>query len=165
MSTHIEEEAETSTASGSLTVTAALDKLDSVISMITDELKKRACPTSVLNQVSIALEELFVNVCNYAYASKGEPGTCKVSFSFPTPYVLVVELVDEGIPFNPLTREDPTRPGSIMDARIGGLGIFMAKKSVDDITYRHEDGRNILTFKKVWRGSPLAKDRAQNTDE
>ena len=61
---------------------------------------------------------------------------------------MTIELRDQGIPFDPLTREDPTKPASIQETKVGGLGIFMTKKIMDDVTYAYRDGQNILMLKK-----------------
>jgi anti-sigma regulatory factor (Ser/Thr protein kinase) len=66
------------------------------------------------------------------------------------PRGIVIALVDKGWPFDPLTRKDPTKPTSIQEAKIGGLGIFMTKKSVDDIAYMRAGDKNVVVFGKMW---------------
>ena len=97
------------------------------------------------NQLDIALEELFVNVCRYAYADQDEPGEVSVDYVYnANPNAITVQITDHGVPFDPLTRKDPTRPASVQEATIGGLGIFMAKKSVDDFSYLRDGDSNVV---------------------
>ena len=136
---------------GSITVPATLDQLEKVAAMIEEELEKRLCPIGAQRKIEVALEELFVNVCRYAYANQREPGTVMVSYAYSTnPSAMTIELRDQGIPFDPLTREDPTKPASIQETKVGGLGIFMVKKSMDDFMYMYDKGSNVVVFKKGW---------------
>jgi anti-sigma regulatory factor (Ser/Thr protein kinase) len=132
-------------------VQATTDHLSEVLDSVEDELYKRLCPVDVKHKIIIALEELFVNVCRYAYADQDEPGMVTVSYTYsPEPQAIYIEIVDQGIPFNPLTREDPNRPTSIDTVAIGGLGIYMVKKSMDTFTYHRVNDRNIVTIGKNW---------------
>lgn len=136
---------------GTIEVPAELSYLDDVIDMVDVELVGRLCPVGIRHRVEVALEELFVNVCRYAYADKEEPGMVRVSYAYGTnPSSITVELVDQGIPFDPLTLGDPTKPSSIQEAKIGGLGIFMVRKSMDDFSYVHDAGNNVVAFSKRW---------------
>ena len=140
-----------SDAAGSIVVPATLEHLGTAERMVAEELERRLCPQGVQHKVEVALEELFVNVCSYAYAGQDAPGEVAVSYSYDVnPPTIEVELRDAGVPFNPVTREDPTKPSSIQEATIGGLGIFMVKKSVDELVYRREGNDNIVSFKKSW---------------
>ena len=134
-----------------IVVPATLDHFEEVMNLVGGELERRLCPVGVMHKIEIALEELFVNVCNYAYAEQGEPGMVTVRYVYRTnPSSITVELSDNGVPFNPLTREDPTKPSSIQEARIGGLGIFMVKKYMDDFAYVYDKDRNVVAVKKSW---------------
>lgn len=136
---------------GTLTVPATLEHLDEAQAVIDEELEKRLCPVSVQHKIDVAFEELFVNVCRYAYAGQREPGSVQVSYAYSVdPSAMIIELRDQGIPFDPVTREDPTKPSSIQEAKIGGLGIFMVKRSMDDLIYTYDKGSNVVVFKKGW---------------
>lgn len=136
---------------GSATYLATLDHLDEAIRLVSAELESRLCPIDVQHKVEIALEELFVNVCRYAYADKDEPGTVQVRYAYGTnPSSITVELSDQGVPFDPLKREDPTLPSSAQEAKVGGLGIFMVKRTMDDFTYMRDGDTNVVVFKKGW---------------
>jgi anti-sigma regulatory factor (Ser/Thr protein kinase) len=134
-----------------MVVPASLDQLDVVNEFIARELEKYDCPMPAQMQLDVALEEMFVNVCHYAYKDSDEPGGCVVSYLCTShPRGIVIALVDKGWPFDPLTRKDPTKPTSIQEAKIGGLGIFMTKKSVDDIAYMRAGDKNVVVFGKMW---------------
>ena len=124
-----------------------------VVNFINEELKRRHAPKSVFNPLAIAAEELFVNVCHYAYpdATPGEPGEVRISYEYcPSPTSLKVTISDDGIPYDPLAKPDPEAHDNIADVPIGGLGIFMTKKSVDDISYERVGDSNVVTFVKRW---------------
>ena len=138
---------------GTRTVPATLEHLGEVNALIVEELEQRLCPVGVLHKVEIALEELFVNVCNYAYASSNleGPGEVTVSYAYGTdPSSITVELRDKGVPFDPLRRDDPMKPSSIQEAKVGGLGIYMVKRTMDDIAYMRDGDENVVVFRKGW---------------
>ena len=136
---------------GTITVPAKVDQLERVLQFIHEELGKRLCPIAVQNQMDIALEELFVNVCNYAYADKDEPGTCTVDYVYnANPHAMTIQLSDQGVPFDPLEHGDPSLPTSIEDAQVGGLGIYMTRRLVDDLSYVRDGDTNIVAFHKTW---------------
>ena len=127
--------------------------LPRVNEFIHTELDRRLCPLRVQHQLDIAVEELFVNVAHYAYpdATPDNPGSVHISYTYSAePPSIVVDLIDYGIPYNPLEKPDAVTPDNIADVPIGGLGVLMAKRSVDDMTYAYEDGRNIVRITKKW---------------
>ena len=136
---------------GSLTVPATLDHLSEATALVTGELERRLCPASIQHKVEIALEELFVNVCRYSYAEQDAPGSVTVSYAYGTdPSSITVELRDTGVPFDPVSLDDPTKPASVQEAKIGGLGILMVKRTMDDFVYLRDDDTNVVVFKKGW---------------
>lgn len=136
---------------GSLTLEATIANLDKACRLVRDELRMRMCPPDVRNKVEVALEELFVNVCQYAYSQQEAPGMVTVSYVYrENPSAIVVELRDEGVPFDPVSRQDPTRPATVDEMPIGGLGILMVRKSMDDFSYVRHGNENVVAFKKSW---------------
>ena len=136
-----------------LTVGASVEELPRVNAFIHTELDRRLCPLRIQNQLDIAVEELFVNVAHYAYpnATPDNPGSVHISYTYSAePPSITVDIADEGIPYNPLEKPDAVTPDDIADVPIGGLGILMAKRSVDDIRYERVDGSNIVTILKKW---------------
>ena len=137
----------------SLTTEATLDNFEQVEEFILRHLDDVNCPPKAANHVMIAVEELVVNVCSYAYpdATQSDPGLLHMHITLQTqPNAAVVEISDKGVPFNPLDREDPERPESIDEAKIGGLGLFMTKKLMDKVEYVREGMTNTTTITKSW---------------
>ncbi len=133
---------------GSITVTATVENLEAAVAMINNELEARLCPLDVQHKVEIAVEELFVNVCRYAYADKDEPGKVQVRYAYGTdPSAITVELRDKGLPFDPMALDSERDSAKAGD---GGLGILMARRSMDDFTYMRSGDTNVVVIKKGW---------------
>lgn len=134
-----------------ITVEATLDNLDTVTGFIEETLSEAGCPMKLLMKILVSFEEVYVNVANYAYGD-GQ-GDCNVSLEIHTDEGggnVKLTVKDKGIPFNPLEREEPDITLSAEDRPIGGLGIFMVKKSMDKVEYEYLSGENILTMEKLW---------------
>ena len=126
---------------------AKLEYLDQVLEFVNEQLLAFGCTKKALMQMDIAVEEIFVNIAHYAYGNETGVATICID-TMDDPSCAEVTFSDCGIPYNPLMRPDPdiTLPS---DKRpIGGLGIYMVKKSMDDVQYEHKDGRNILKIQK-----------------
>ena len=133
-----------------LTVPAEVSELYRVNKFLHAELDRRLCPQRTQNQLDIAVEELFVNVCRYAYP-EGEKGTVRIQRTYVVdPQSIVVDIIDDGIPYNPLEKPDAVTPSNIEDVPIGGLGILMAKKCTDEMYYERVDDSNVVTIVKKW---------------
>ena len=130
-----------------LKIAAEVDKLQDVISFVDTVLEENDCPMKAQMQIDIALEELFVNIANYAYPNGS--GEAEIH-AVPSPGQIEITLIDSGIPYDPLAKPDPDVTLPAEERQIGGLGIFMSKKLMDDISYRYSDGKNILTIKKIF---------------
>ena len=126
---------------------ASADRLPEVTSFIEERLEKTDCPKKVLMQITLATEEIFVNIANYAYAPKLGKVNVRVEVS-DDPIAVAITFMDNGRPFDPTKRADPNVSLSAEERDIGGLGIFMTKKVMDDVKYEYSDGKNILTLKK-----------------
>ncbi|MDO4806481.1 MAG: SpoIIE family protein phosphatase [Coriobacteriales bacterium] len=138
-------------AIGTLTVDATLDNLQQVISFVDTELGNRLCPITAQSKLDVALEELFVNVCRYAYQNQDQPGQVRIDYVYnANPNAITVSMTDWGVPFDPLAYADPAKPRSIQGATIGGLGILMAKKSTDDMSYVRDGNANVVVVRKLW---------------
>ena len=132
-----------------LTIEATVENLPVVTEFIIASLEETDCKPKILMQLELVIEEIFVNVASYAYESKS--GSCTVCKSFEdNPRAIIVTFIDSGIAYNPLVREDPDTSLGVEERKIGGLGIFLVKKNVDEITYEYKDGQNVLTFKKFF---------------
>ena len=136
-----------------LVVPADIEQLDRVNEFLHSELDRRLCPKRAQNQLDIAVEELFVNVCRYAYAQAAPevPRIVRVQRTYSAePPSVVVDIIDDGIAFDPLAKPDAVTPKNIEDVPIGGLGILMAKRCTDEMSYERVDGSNIVTIVKKW---------------
>ena len=126
---------------------ATIDDVTRVTEFVEGELEKIGCPMKTIIQINIAIDEMFSNIVKYGYPD--EPGPVTVRFiGGEQSNSVYIRFEDEGIPYNPLTKEDPDITLSADERNIGGLGIFMVKKTMDDIRYKYEDEKNILTIKK-----------------
>lgn len=136
----------------SLIVDATMENLDAVMGYVEEQLESEACPLKISRQICVSLEEIYVNVVNYAYGN--DVGKCEIHSKIETydnEKQLILSVKDKGIPFNPLEREDPDITLSVEERQIGGLGIYMVKKSMDEVTYENISGYNILTIQKKWK--------------
>ena len=132
-----------------LTIPAEVDKLPEVLAFLEQHLEEAGCSMKAQMQLAIAAEEIFVNIAHYAYAPETGMATVRLKVS-GEPKTAAVTFIDQGVPFDPLTRRDPTMPDRVEDIPIGGLGIMMTKRSVDDISYVRDGDHNLLAFTKRW---------------
>lgn len=130
-----------------LEIMAVTENLAEVQGFVEDCLAAMDCPLKAQMQVGVAVEEIFVNIANYAYAPDHGIATVRVEVS-EDPMVVTITFVDHGVPYDPLAKDDPDVTLPAQERMIGGLGIFMTKKMMDDVAYEYKDGRNILTLKK-----------------
>ena len=133
--------------SDDLELEALTENLPEVQAFVGEKLDGVNCPPKARMQLEIAVEEIFVNIANYAYAPDKGNATVRVEVS-DEPVTVSITFVDKGVPYDPLKKEDPDVTLSAEEREIGGLGIFMTKKIMDDVVYEYRDGRNILTIKK-----------------
>ncbi len=159
-----------------LTIEAELDKLDSVLAVVDEVLEAADCFPKTQIQLDIAVEEIFVNIAHYAYegkqgnaeieiqtgdakevltgwvtegahfyAHKGDPTEIVNSL---TGSVFVIRFKDSGLAFDPLSKPDPDITLPAEEREVGGLGIYMVKKSMDAVKYERKDDKNIFTLVK-----------------
>ena len=130
-----------------MTIQAVVAHLDEVLAFVDAQLEQLDCPMKTQMQIDVAVEEIFVNIARYAY--EPETGTARIEMDFnPESRELEIRFYDRGIPFDPTARPDPDVTLSAEERKIGGLGIYMVRKSMDAMLYRRENGTNILTLKK-----------------
>ncbi len=130
-----------------LTVTATIENIAAVTAFIDDQLEKLNCPMRTMLQVNVAIDELFGNIANYAYVPDTGAATVRVEI-LEKPLAVVITFIDNGVPFDPLKKTDPDITLSAEERGIGGLGIYMVKKTMDDISYEYINGQNILKIRK-----------------
>lgn len=130
-----------------LDVEATIDNLDTVTGFVNRALEEFDCPMKTQMQIELAVEEIYVNIANYAYSP--EVGRAKVRVEVDDdPLKVSITFIDHGKPYDPLAKEDPDVTLSAQERQIGGLGIFLTKQTMDDVEYEYKDGQNILTIKK-----------------
>ena len=130
-----------------LTITATVENIEVVTDFVNEQLEALDCPMKAQMQIDIAIDELFGNIAHYAYNPDVGEATVRVEVT-DAPLAVVITFIDKGIPYDPLAKADPNTTLSAEEREIGGLGIFMVKKTMDDITYEYKDGQNILMIKK-----------------
>ena len=128
-------------------IPAKTELLDEVLEFVNAAMREAMIDKKHEININIAVEEVFVNIAHYAYSSDDGDVTISVNASKNN---LVIEFRDSGQPYDPLSRDDPDTTLSAEDREIGGLGIFMVKKLMDNVSYRYENGNNVLTISKQW---------------
>jgi sigma-B regulation protein RsbU (phosphoserine phosphatase) len=127
-----------------ITLDAKNECLQRVLNFISAELMKTDYKIDIINEIEISVEEIFLNIANYAYGQEGG----KVKISISTENGLKIAFEDNGKPFNPLEQTPPDLEKPAKDREIGGLGIYMVKKIMDRVEYKRSEDRNILVIIK-----------------
>lgn len=133
-----------------LTIEAVLENVDTVIDFIDEQLVEYGCGMKDKMAIDVAADELFTNIASYAYNPEKGNATVRVEV-FEDPLAVEITFIDNGVPYDPLAKADPDTTLSVEDRPIGGLGIFIVKKSMDAVNYEYREGRNILTIRKKIR--------------
>lgn len=130
-----------------LDVVAEIENLDTVLAFVDNKLEKYGCSSKIQMQIDVAVEEIFVNIANYAYNPKTGSAVISVEVQ-EKPLAVSITFTDEGVPYDPLEWPDPDVTLPAEERQVGGLGIYLVKKNMDDVSYEHKNGKNILTIKK-----------------
>ncbi len=130
-----------------LDIDAADENLDEVQAFVDERLENTGCSVKAQMQIAVVVEEVFINIAHYAYAPDTGRAKMRAEVS-EEPRCLTITFADRGIPYNPLAKPDPDLSLPASEREIGGLGILMTKKFMDDVAYEYRDGQNILTLKK-----------------
>ncbi|MBE7057930.1 MAG: ATP-binding protein [Ruminococcaceae bacterium] len=131
-----------------ITVCATVENIKTVTDFVNEQLEAFDCPIKVQMQIDIAIDELFGNIAHYAYNLSDGNVTVKVEFT-ENPLAVLITFIDEGIPYDPTKQTEPDITLSADERQIGGLGIYMVKKLMDEIMYEYKNGQNILSVKKI----------------
>lgn len=130
-----------------LTVDATVENIAVVTEYVNAQLEQYDCPIGAQVQIDIAIDELFGNIARYAYNPVTGPATVQVRV-LEDPLSAEITFIDQGVPYDPLAKDDPDITLGPAEREIGGLGIFMTKQTMDDIRYEYKDGKNVLTIMK-----------------
>lgn len=131
-------------------VSATMDNLDTVIGFLEEKLEGMGCPMKISMKIAVSVEELYVNVVNYAYDDSEGDFSIGIEEIGSEELGVRITLTDKGKKFNPLLKEDPDTTLDAEERKIGGLGIFMAKNIMDTINYDRKDENNIIIMEKSW---------------
>lgn len=129
-----------------LTIKASDENMQAVNDFIHSMLPEN-CDEMILNQIDLAVEEIFVNIAHYSGSEEAEI-SCGYHIGGDGSSVLTMIFKDRGKPFNPLAKPDPDLTLSAEERKIGGLGIFLTKKFMDSVEYDFVEKKNCLTIKK-----------------
>lgn len=127
----------------SLRLPAKIESLEAFRAFVDERLEQIEVPQELQFKIELVLEEILTNVVHYAYP--GQPGDIEVGCSIEGQRLEFL-IQDWGVPFNPLERAEPDLTSNLSDRQVGGLGIFLIRHMVDDLTYRRQDDRNTLRF-------------------
>ena len=130
-----------------LAITAVIENIEQVTDFINSELERYGCSLKVEMQIDVAIDEIFGNICRYAYSP--DTGEAAVRLVVENePLCAVISFIDRGKPFNPLDAAEPDITLSAEQRKVGGLGIFIVRKTMDEVSYSYSEGQNILTIRK-----------------
>lgn len=124
---------------------AKLENLKDFMAFITDCAEGSGFTPKRIKEVQLAAEEALVNIFNYAYPENRD-GEVRIHCGSGNKDRLEIEFRDRGIPYSFEDLGDPDVSAPMSARQIGGLGIFLIRKMVDDVRFRREDDENILTF-------------------
>ena len=130
-----------------MTVEATVENIEAVTEFVNAELEALNCPLKAQMQIDVAIDELFGNIAHYAYHPETGPATVRVEVE-QEPLAVIITFIDNGVPYDPLATEEPDVTLSAEERKIGGLGVFLVKKTMDDVSYEYKNGQNILRIRK-----------------
>ena len=130
-----------------LFIDARIDNIPTVTAFVDEKLEALDFPLKAQMQIDVAIDELFSNIAKYGYRENGGPAIIRFE-EIEEPHSVVVTFIDEAPRYNPLEKEDPDVGLSAEEREIGGLGIFLVKKTMDEMVYDYIDGKNVLKIRK-----------------
>ena len=130
-----------------LEIEAVRENLEEVLAFLGERLDAADCTPKARMQLELAVEEIFINIASYAYNPDTGKATVRIEVS-GDPLHVTITFIDRGVPYDPLAKADPDLSASAQERTVGGLGIFLTKKLMDDVVYEYRGGRNVLTLKK-----------------
>ena len=130
-----------------LSIDADIKNIRMVTEFIDKQLEEHNCNLKAQTQIDIAIDELFSNIARYAYAP--DTGIVRIAVEITeNPKSVKITLIDNGVPYNPLETAEPDITLSAEERKIGGLGIYMVRKTMDEMIYEYKNGQNILSIVK-----------------
>lgn len=133
-----------------LTLEATIENIPRVTAFVNDLLEANGCIPKAQRLIDVAIDELFSNIALYAYGEHTGMATVQVKIH-EDPGIVYISFIDSGVPFNPLTRQDPSLNLTVKERKAGGFGISIVKRSMDDVCYAYAEGHNITKIAKTIR--------------
>jgi len=130
-----------------LTLPATVENIETITDFVNEYLDEMGCSMKVQMQIAVVIDEVFSNIAHYAYLSSVGDVTVNVDLDEES-HKIMLSFADHGVKYNPLAKDDPDITLSAEDREIGGMGIFMVKKLMDEIAYEYREGQNVL---KMWK--------------
>ena len=131
------------------TFEATIDRIPWVTDQINELLEGLDCPMKAQMQIDVAIDEVMANIASYAYEQGTGEVTVRFDFEADTRRVAIT-FIDTGIPYDPVAKPDPDVTLTVQEREVGGLGIYLVKKTMDEVSYVRQDGHNVLTiFKRI----------------
>jgi serine/threonine-protein kinase RsbW len=127
-----------------ITLPAHLANLEKWITPVSDYLKRDGLSHQKIIHIELALEEALVNVCRYAYGQT--PGDIELRYGKMNKDRYLIEIIDTGTPFDVCALPEPELKACIAQRKVGGLGVHLIRNMVDQVTYRRDRDRNILSL-------------------
>ena len=132
-----------------LTLEAKIENIPQFITLVDEFLESIEFSMKSQMQIDVALDEILSNIAFYAYKNMPNPGSMSLVIEGDAEGPVIITISDEGVHYNPLEAKEPDVTAGIEEREIGGLGIFMTKKLMDNVEYKFEDGKNILILTKA----------------
>lgn len=129
-----------------ITLPAKLDSLYESMNFVSSCAREQGFSNERISEIELALEEVLVNIFNYAYKESGLDGNVEITCKLADAQSFVIEIADSGMPFDILSVHEPDLTAEIDKRPIGGLGVFFVKRLMDDVQYRRDAEKNILTL-------------------
>ena len=128
----------------SLQAAPELESIPKVCQFLEQTLEEQGAPIKAIVQVNIAADEIFSNIARYSGAAVAQVD-CEIMAGRA-----VIRFVDDGQPYDPTGQPEPDITLPVEEREIGGLGILMVRRTMDEVSYEYEAGRNVLTIEKRW---------------
>jgi anti-sigma regulatory factor (Ser/Thr protein kinase) len=123
---------------------AKIEYLRELMSSVSHCAREQGFSPERISEIELAAEEALVNIFNYAY--QGNEGDVEVICKLDPQDRLIIEILDSGVPFDMLSLGEPDTTADISERKVGGLGIFLIRKLMDDVQYEHEGAKNVLSL-------------------
>ena len=125
-------------------LSAKIESLEKFLEIISGFAKAEGFSQSKIDEIELVIEEVLVNIIHYAYPES--TGEMEIRYRKHDDTKLILEILDNGIPFDPLSLSEPSLTADLSDRKVGGLGVFFVRKVTDDIQYRRDGDANVLTL-------------------